>query len=615
MPLTIRRRLVDRVRLWRKTAYALCMAIVVLAGAAVFLSVSSPSTSLEVSSDATFIEANHTFQLAQELTNLYPERSLGSEDALGATNWVAEKLISSGISADAVSTEEFDAPLGDALVTFRNVAVTLPGTKETIILTAPRDTPPLAKVDLLSHASATALLMDLAQVFAARPHEKTLVFLSTEGANAGGLGIDRFLQTHGTENVSAIVSLQGLGKEKTKILKMGVTGPQYTTPGWCVQLAGQVLDKAGLGFSAPGVLSQAADHALSLARGDQVAGLVRGIPALMLSDDSVGNPTAVGLSTHGAAIETLLLSLDGSGTIPPDPGAALLLRSGRFLTNRAVRLLAAIMLLPTIAAMLIWTIASPITGRVLIKHVCNSLSFAIPFGVVLLMALSFSRFGLIPRYQFQVPTTAGPATEPRVVPVLLLLVVGVAVFILSRHLLGYLRPREPRATTEMSKLVTGFLTLTIGLFFVLLRSPFLLLPFLAAAWAWPLATCFAEPVYSGAVWRHRFTSNAPVLLVGLVTIVMFYAYLSVADGVGWTRAWWFLLIQMVSGSYGISGPVGLVLIAGSFLTLLSVKRMRVIPIETLDVTDELSLLELPPPRGRRRPKPDKYTTPPLSPWR
>ena len=80
---------------------------------------------------------------------------------------------------------------------------------------------------------------------------------------------------------------------------------------------------------------------------------------------------------------------------------------------------------------------------------------------------------------------------------------------LSRHFLGYLRPREPRATTEMARLCTGFFGLAIGLILMLSRSPFLLLPCLTAAWAWPLATCFAEPVYSGALWRHRFTSNAP----------------------------------------------------------------------------------------------------------
>lgn len=614
MPLTIRRRLVDHVRQWRKTAYAICVALVVLASAVVFLSVSTPTSSLELSSDATFIEANHTFRLAEEMTRLYPQRALGSEDAAGATAWLAEKLTTLGIPVETIQTEEFSAPLGDQEVTLRNVSVILQGmSKETIVVTAPRDTPAIAKVDLLGYASGTAILMDLAQIFTARPHEKTMVFLSTEGINSGGLGIDQFLRSYEAENVSAILSLQGLGKEQTEVLKAGVTGPQSTTPGWYVQLTSRVLDKAGLGFSVPGMLSQAADHAVSLARGDQVAGLVRGIPSLMLYDDEPGSPNAVGLSTQGTAVETLLLSLDSGSEIPPDPGTALLLKSGRFLTNRAVTMLAILMLLPALAALLIWLITSGVTAKVVVKHLRNLLSFALPVGIVLILALGLSRFGLIPRYQFQVPTTAGPATEPRLVPTLILIVVGVAVFFLSRHFLGYLRPREPKATTEMAKLVAGFFGLTLGLLLMLWRSPFLLLPCLAAAWAWPLSTCFAEPVYSGAVWRHRFTSNAPVLLIGLVTPIMLYAYMAVADDVGWTRAWWFFLVQTVSGSYGIRGPLALMFLVGSFLTLLSAKRMRVIPIETLDVADELSLLEPPPPHGRRRPAKPPETK--LSPWR
>ncbi len=615
MPLTIRRRLVDHVRQWRKTAYAICVALVVLAGAVVFLSVSSPAASVELSSDATFLDANHTYRLAEELARLYPQRALGSDDAAGATTWLAEKLSTSGIPPEMIQVTTFSAPLGDQEVTLRNVAVVLGGaSEETILVTAPRDTPNITKVEPLSYASGTAVLLDLAQVFAARPHEKTLVFLSTEGTNTGGLGIDQFLSTYpGAENVSTVLSVYGLGKESTEALRAGVTGPQDSTPGWYLQLSGRVLEKSGLGLIVPGIFSQAADHALSLARGEQVAGLQRDIPSIMLYDDGPGDPSPAGLSTQGPAIERLILSLDSGSETPPDPGTALLLRSGRFLTNRAVNLLAVLMLLPAIGAFLIWLVTSSTGLRTAARHLRNLLSFALPAAVVFLLAFALSRFGLIPRYQFQVPPTAGPATEPRLVPTLILVVVGAIAFLLSRHFLGYLRPREPRATTEMARLWTGLLALTIGLVLMLWRSPFLLLPCVAAAWAWPLVTCFAEPVHSGAVWRHRFVSNAPVLLVGLLTPFLLYAYLAVADGLGWTKAWWFLLVQTVSGSYGITGPLAVTFLAGAFLVLLSARRMRVVPIETLDVADELSLLEPPPPRGRRRKS--KPAQAPLSPWR
>jgi hypothetical protein len=155
----------------------------------------------------------------------------------------------------------------------------------------------------------------------------------------------------------------------------------------------------------------------------------------------------------------------------------------------------------------------------------------------------------------------------------------------------------------MAKLITGFLSLLLGLALMLARSPFLLLPCLAAAWAWPLATCFSEPIGATAVWRYRFVSNAPLLLLGLITPFLIYSYAAVAHDVGWLRTWWFLVVQTVSGSYGVSGPAAIVFIGAAFMILLGVKRMRVVPIETLEITDELSLLE--PPMRRPRPRPYK----------
>jgi hypothetical protein len=611
MPLTIRRRMVDRVRQLRKIAYTVCGALVVLACAVVFLSISSPASNVEVAIGPTFFDANRAFRLAEDLWRYYPERSLDSEGAAGVTSWMQEKLSSFGTPV----VDTFQAPLGDREVTVRNVGLVLQGSRDqAILISAPRDTPAVVKVDPLAYSSGTAVLMELAQVFASRPHQKTLIFLSTEDASSGGLGIDHFLDTSEFgPSVSTILSFQGLGKERTRALQAGVTAPQSSTPGWYVQLGGRVLVKSGLALQVPGLLSQSADHALALSSGDQVAGLSRGIASMRLYDDTQGNPSAAGLSNQGAAIERLIMSLDAETQIPPDPGTALVLSSGRYLTSRAVTLLAALMLLPTIAALLIWVFSSRITNRGAMMHLRNLLSFALPLTLIFVLAYLLAKFGLIPIYHNQVPTTPGPATDPSLGPTLLLILLGGAAFVLSRHFLGYLRPRESRAETEMTRLCAGFLSLFLGLTLMLSRSPFLLLPCLAAAWAWPLATCFAEPVYSGALWRHRFLSNAPLLLLGVLTPILLYAYLAASDDLGWLNAWWYVLVQTVSGAYGLRGPAATVFITAGFLVLLGVKRMRVVPIETLEVMDELSLLELPAPRARRKPR----TPPsrPLSPWR
>ncbi len=617
MSLTIRRRLVDRVRQLRKIAYAVCVALVGFSAIIVFLFISSPTSSIEVPSGPSFFDSNRCSRLAEDMYDAAEERSLGSEGAAQGTAWMEEKFSSFGSPV----TQSFEAPLGDRQVTLTNVATVLPGKGDAILIAAPRDTPAVAKVDPLHYSSGSAVLLELTQVFSTRPHQKTLIFLSTEDAASGGLGMDHFLDNPPEElrdevsSISAIITLQGLGRERTKVLKAGVTAPQNTTPGWYVQLTREVLSKAGLGLSIPGIASQAADHALSLSRGDQIPGLSKGIPSLRLYDDTIGNPTPAGLSQQGAAVERLMMSLDGVTTVPSDPGTALVLNSGRYLTNRAVTFLATLMLLPTFAALLVWLFSSRMSLRGALMHLRNLLSFALPIALVFVLAYALARWGLIPLYRYQVPTIAGPSVSPKVGPVLILILLGGALFLLSRRFLGYLRPRESRAATEMTRLCVGFLSLLVGLILMLSRSPFLLLPCVALAWSWPLATCFAEPVYSGALWRHRFLSNAPVLLFGLIVPLLLYAYLASGNDIGWLRAWWFSIVQMVSGAFGLRGPASVVFITAGFLVLLGVKRMRVVPIETLEVQDELSLLELPPPRGRRRQRPPATGTKSLSPWR
>ncbi|MCX8032350.1 MAG: hypothetical protein N3B14_02995 [Thermoleophilia bacterium] len=611
MPLTIRRRLVDRVRQWRKIAYAFCSALFLFAGSVVFLSISSPSFSVELASGPTFFDAARAFRTAEGMSQYYPERALEAPDAQGVVEWILEKLPDRGMA----DIDVFTAPLGDRKVTLRNVAVILPGSsRETIVIAAPRDTPPVVKVEPLSYSTGTAVLLELIQVFSSRPHQKTLVFLSTEDSTTGGLGIDRYLTTSGAaEDVLAILSFQGLGKERSRFLSAGVTGAQTAAPGWYVQLVSRVLAEVGLDLKIPGLLSQAADHALAISEGDQVAGLSRGIPSLHLYDEGPGQPTAAGLITQGEAIERLILSLDATAEVPRDPTSALLLRSGRYLTAGAVTFLGVLMLLPSLFVAAIWAFSSRVTLRTLLRHLRNLASFGLPAVLTLGLMYGLAAGGLIPMYKFQVPTGVGPSTDPRLAPTLILLLVGLVFFILCRRFLGYFRPYEGRAITEMARLLTGYLGLLVGLILLLIRSPFLVIPMLTAAWAWPLATCFAEPVYSGALWRHRLTTNAPVLLLGLGMPLLLYLYLAISHGVGVTRGWWFLIVQTVSGAYGVLGPLGSIFILCAFAELAGVKRMRVVPIETLEAADELTLLEPPTPRSRRKPR--QTTLPPWSPWR
>lgn len=614
MPLTIRRSLIDRVRQWRKIAYTICAGLTILVAGAVFVSIRSPETSIAIAGSTGFFDASRAFRQAQAMWDYLSQTSAGSGEGNDVVAWFEDQLP----GPDMATTESFQAPMGDEVVTLQNIEVVLEGsTDEVILIAAPRDIHTVVRVEALTYTSGTGVLLELIQVFAAQETQKTLVFLSTEDSDNGGLGINHFLESSPrAANVSAILSFHGLGKVTAGTahahpLAAGISAARDTTPGWLLQLADRVFAQADLELEVPSLLRQAAERAMAMAQGDQIAGLTQGIPSLRLYDDSPGNPNAEGLAAHGPAIERLILSLDAGAELPSNPGTALLLKSGRYLTNGAVAVVAVLCLFPTLAALIIWLAAARINLAVVLRHLRNLVSFALPLAMMFLVSYFLSLGGLIPNYRFQVPSE-GPGTQPRVGPTLILILVGAVTFILSRRFLGYLRPRESRPVTEMAKISAGFFSVLLGLIFMVSRSPFAMLPCLVAAWAWPLITCFAEPVYRGALVRHRLPSNLPLLLVGLLTPIAFYAYVSARRGVGWLNTWWFLIVKTISGAYGLLGPVALIFIAAGFAVLLGVRRMRVVPIETLDTKDELSMLELPVPRARRRQR-DK-SRPPLSPW-
>ena len=620
MPLTVRRNLIDLVRQWRKVAYTVCAALTLLASGAVFVSISSPQTSIAVAGGEPFFDAGRAFRGAEDMWTFLSTPQTGS----GVTSDPLFTWFEGQLPGPNMATREaFTAPMGSETEQFVNYSVILEGvTNEVILVAAPRDIPTVVRVEPLSYVSATGILLELIEVFAARPHQKTIVFLSTEDSVNGGLGIDHFLSAspHAT-SVSAIISFHNLGKvttgtEHAHPLSVGITAARNTTPGWLLQLVGDVFAKSNVDLVVPGLWRQAADRAMALAQGDQVAGLTRGFPSIRLYDNEPGNPSVEGLAFHGPALERLLLSLDGGAELPGDPGTALLLNSGRYLTNGSVALLAVLCLLPTLTALVIWLIAARISLLVIFRHLRNLLSWALPFLLSLLMGYFLALGGLIPHYRFQIPTE-GAATEPRVGPILILMIVFAVTFFLSRRFLGYFRARESKPVAEMAKLATGFFSVLLGLILMSARSPFLMLVCLSLAWAWPLVTCFSEPIYRGALFRHRLATNLPLMLMGLVMPIVFYGYVASGLGVGWFSTGWFVAVQTMSGAYGLSGPMGVIFLVAGFAMLLGVRRMRVVPIESLEVESELSALELPPPllrRRRARGKSRAKTRPPLSPW-
>src|SRR5450759_4978235 len=85
--LAVRRRLADRIWQWRKLTYAMSAALVLLVMAAIFLSISLPSSIVTISSEPTFFDASRAFRAMQSLAGLYQDRTIGTPEAAGAAAW------------------------------------------------------------------------------------------------------------------------------------------------------------------------------------------------------------------------------------------------------------------------------------------------------------------------------------------------------------------------------------------------------------------------------------------------------------------------------------------------------------------------------------------------
>ena len=239
MPLTIRRSLVDRVRQWRKIAYSVCAGLTILAGAAVFATISAPDTSIPVAPGEPFFDPSRAFRRTEDMWAFLSAPPSETGEVGDIFTWFDDQLP----APDMATVASFDAPMGDETVNLQNFTVVLEGlTDDVILVAAARDTPGVVKVEPLSFTSGTGTLLELIEVFAARPHQKNLVFLSTEDSTNGGLGIEHFLDTSPlAEQVSVIVSIHGLGKvvvgtERAHPVAVGITAARDTTPGWLLPL-------------------------------------------------------------------------------------------------------------------------------------------------------------------------------------------------------------------------------------------------------------------------------------------------------------------------------------------------------------------------------------------
>jgi hypothetical protein len=275
--------------------------------------------------------------LAAELATEHPDRQPGSSGSLGSLHWFGDKMAPYGL---AVEKDEWDEDVPDlGRVTLRNgIAVVEGDTDEAIIYVAHRDNTGVA-AGASDNASGTAALVELARFFAAggprgeapRPRQ-TLVFLSTDGGEYGGLGAARFAATSRfRDNVSAVVVLEALSGPGEPRLELAGDGPRSPAPTLVRTAGARVAEELGREPARPGIVRQLVDLGIPFAYGDQAPFLGERISALRLTaaDDSgaaAGTDTPAELDAEtlgrlGRGAQSLLGSLDRGAELARETSA------------------------------------------------------------------------------------------------------------------------------------------------------------------------------------------------------------------------------------------------------------------------------------------------------
>src|SRR3954449_350750 len=230
----------------------------------------------------------------------------------------------SGIDGATVSEQSFGGSFHGHEVDLRNLIATLPGESDRqIALIAPRDV--ARGSGAVTTAASTAAMLEIADSFSGTSHDKTLVFVSTDGSSIGAQGARRFIRDYsdaGLLDAAIVLSQPAVRDPKAPLVIPWSTGPQSTASQLDNTANAVVSKEAATPAGDEGPLADLFRLAMPAGLGEQGPLVAAGLPAVRLSSDgelpldpgqdtpdNFDNDTFV---RFGRASLELILSLDSS---------------------------------------------------------------------------------------------------------------------------------------------------------------------------------------------------------------------------------------------------------------------------------------------------------------
>ena len=509
------------------------------------------------------IDGQGTLVLAGELAGIAPERAAGSGPDQAAARWVQDQLAQ--VPGDTrVQVQELEARDDGEPVQLRNVYLAVPGAagrpRGGIVVIAPRDTP----AGVRAGASATAVLLRLANASATTRHTRPHLFVSTDGSTVGNAGVRWFLERFSAFPITAAVVLDAPGEangDRIHVWTAGRTDRQALGLG---SIADSAIERAGGRTDGmPSLTEQLMRLAVPQTFGDQGATIADGIPAVTLSNRGESplrpgrEPTEERMALVANAANNLLGALDGATSVPAADGT--LAFAGKFLRPTVARLALLLLALPVLVATLDIVARRRRQGVPLGDGLRAVGVRAVPIGVAVFVAHLLALAGLLPGAAAGAPPLPAEARFGALAGLAIAIAAGAGALAWVGTRRRARRIGAP-AAAESAAALAVISALLIALWIL---SPFALALAVPAAHAALLAPDADRPWHLPAL---AALALLPVLALAVTTASVLNSNPLFAV--------WYLIDTVANGSRGGTGPLVAVLFGAALWSIIALTWAR-----------------------------------------
>jgi hypothetical protein len=467
-------------------------------------------------------------QFASELATRFPDRTPGSSNARGATEWVAARFRGYKFT---VARQEFTADVpGIGSEHFVNVIATAPvradasvaRSQQTIVIVAHRDNlggSPGANND----ASGTGALLELARDTGSAALSHTLVFVSTDGDVYGSLGAAEFARNSGFgDRLAAVINLDAIGGHGVPRLEFTGETPRTPAATLVATAEASIQAQAGVRPERANALSQLIDLAFPYSLYGQAPFIGQGTPAITLTTSGPRPPAPEGdtlvtldrnrMDELGRSAQALLGSLDSAADVARGTESYVWVGS-RLVRGWTIQFVLLAALLPFLAAtvdLFARCRRRHIALRPALRSLASRLGVWLWAGVLLAF---FSVTGILPNGEARPLAPDSAAAQDW--PILALAVLG------ALSALGWLvaRPRlvpveAAKRTEELGGHLAAMLALGVVALVVAAQNPFALVFVLPSLHAWLWLPHASERGRAVGLAVYALGFLGPLLLLG-----------------------------------------------------------------------------------------------------